>query len=166
MHLNGPTAARRASALTVFPLPQIAFAMRIFFPPREDKSARQEAKKRLRMILVADRCTLPVSSLTTMKTEIVKAVSQFVEVEGEETVDVNLTRDESLGTVRAPRTPARVRMAQCIMLPRGGACGSVVRVKASGAALGTLSRRRTGACAQQSFSSRLRIEKRITDACV
>lgn len=87
--------------LTFFRRPQIAFAMRIFFPPKEDKSARQEAKKRLRMILVADRCTLPVSSLSTMKTEIVKAVSQFVEVEGEETVDVNLTRDDSMGTVRS-----------------------------------------------------------------
>lgn len=102
---NGPAAALCHSAEPQPPV-QIQFAMRIFFPPKENGSARSEAKKRLRMILVADRCTLPVSSLTTMKTEIVKAVSQFVEVEGEETVDVNLTRDDALGTVREKTTLA------------------------------------------------------------
>lgn len=122
--LNGPQAAPWALALTSRPCPQMAFAMRIFFPPRENKSARSEAKKRLRMILVADRCTLPVSSLSTMKTEIVKAVSQFVEVEGEETVDVNLSQDESLGTVRPKRvTISRQQISR--MLPVTGRLSNV-----------------------------------------
>jgi hypothetical protein len=37
---------------------KVAFAWSVFFPPKEADHARNDAKKRLRMILVADRCAL------------------------------------------------------------------------------------------------------------
>ena len=86
---------------------QVQFAVRIFFPLGDETNARQEAKKRLRMILVADRCSLPAESLSSMKSNIVKVVSEFVEVEGEETVDVNMTTDKELGTIYSVSIPVR-----------------------------------------------------------
>ena len=49
---------------------KIRTAYRIFFPPSAEETARQEAKKRLRMILVADRCTMSESSMDEMKMKI------------------------------------------------------------------------------------------------
>ena len=48
---------------------------RIFFPPSAEETARQEAKKRLRMILVADRCTMSESSMDEMKMKIMDVVA-------------------------------------------------------------------------------------------
>ena len=56
-------------------------AYSIFFPPRpRSLSPKEEGRNRLRMILVADRCSMNTSCLVEMKTSIVNAVSQFVEV--------------------------------------------------------------------------------------
>ena len=46
---------------------KLSAAYRIFFPPSEADTARAEAKKRLRMILVADRCTMSDQSMEEMK---------------------------------------------------------------------------------------------------
>ena len=56
-------------------------AYRIFFPEQSrNLTPKDEGRNRLRMILVADRCSMSSSSLTDMKSSIVAAVSNYVEV--------------------------------------------------------------------------------------
>jgi cell division topological specificity factor MinE len=87
---------------------KVAFAWRLFFPHREEDHARADAKKRLRMILVADRCALSSQSLAEMKSKIVAVVSEFVVVDQAETVDVNVTAaDEDTGTVFSVAIPVK-----------------------------------------------------------
>lgn len=68
---------------------------------------KDEGKKRLRMILVADRCGMNQSSLFEMKHSIVQVVSEFVEVEGDEMVDVNISADGEQGTIYTVSVPVR-----------------------------------------------------------
>lgn len=86
-------------------------AWNIFFPPSEKskhRSAREEGKNRLRMILVADRCGMTQSSLYEMKHSIVQVLSDFVEVEGgEDLVDVSVTADGEAGTIYSVSVPVR-----------------------------------------------------------
>jgi len=87
-------------------------AWNIFFPPtertRKPRSAREEGKNRLRMILVADRCGMTQSSLYEMKHSIVQVLSDFVEVEGgEDLVDVSVTADGEAGTIYSVSVPVR-----------------------------------------------------------
>jgi cell division topological specificity factor MinE len=83
-------------------------AWRIFFPPRAaDLTPKEEGKQRLRMILVADRCGMNQSSLFEMKHSIVQVVSEFVEIEAEELVDVNISSDSAVGTIYTVNVPVR-----------------------------------------------------------
>ena len=86
-------------------------AWNIFFPPAaraKPRSAREEGKNRLRMILVADRCGMTQSSLYEMKHSIVQVLSDFVEVEGgEDLVDVSVTADGEAGTIYSVSVPVR-----------------------------------------------------------
>ena len=87
---------------------KVQAAWRIFFPPKPaDMTPKDEGKKRLRMILVADRCGMNQSSLFEMKHSIVQVVSEFVEVEGEEMVDVNVSADGEQGTIYTVSVPVR-----------------------------------------------------------
>ena len=86
---------------------KIRTAYRIFFPPSAEETARQEAKKRLRMILVADRCTMSESSMDEMKMKIMDVVGEFVDVDEEQEVDVSMNTDEELGTMYAVSIPVK-----------------------------------------------------------
>ena len=75
-------------------------------PPK--KRARLEAKKRLRMILVADRCAMSGAAMSEMKTRIVEVVSDFVEVDEELGIEVSMSQDpEVAGTMYAVSIPVR-----------------------------------------------------------
>ena len=86
---------------------KLAFAWSVFFPAKEADHARNDAKKRLRMILVADRCALSPQSMNDMKAEIVRVVSEFVVVDAGEAVDVNMTNDEENGTIYSVAIPVK-----------------------------------------------------------
>lgn len=86
---------------------KVKAAFKIFFPPNEEETARLEAKKRLRMILVADRCAMSSGSMEMMKTKIVEVVSEFVEVDVETGIEVNMTADPDQGTMYAVSIPVR-----------------------------------------------------------
>ena len=86
---------------------KIRTAYRIFFPPSAEETARQEEKKRLRMILVADRCTMSESSMDEMKMKIMDVVGEFVDVDEEQEVDVSMNTDEELGTMYAVSIPVK-----------------------------------------------------------
>ncbi len=91
-------------------------AWRIFFPEKKSLSPKEEGKNRLRMILVADRCGMSSDSLVGMRESIVKAMTDYVEIEAEEAVEVNMSMDPEVGTIYSVAVPIkRVRP----MLRRG-----------------------------------------------
>ena len=71
---------------------KIKAAFAIFFPPSEEETARIEAKKRLRMILVADRCAMSGAAMQAMKEKIVDVVREFAEVDDELGVEVSMSQ--------------------------------------------------------------------------
>ncbi|KAK9813193.1 hypothetical protein WJX72_010421 [[Myrmecia] bisecta] len=83
-------------------------AWQIFFPaPAPKLSPKEEGKHRLRMILVADRCGMNQTSLYEMKHQIVRAVSEYVDIEGEDLVEVNITTDPDMGTIYSVAMPVK-----------------------------------------------------------
>ena len=84
---------------------KLSAAYRIFFPPSEADTARAEAKKRLRMILVADRCTMSDQSMEEMKRKIIDVVEQYVELDEDVPVDVKVKDDVKFGTVYGITVP-------------------------------------------------------------
>mmetsp|Transcript_17231 Transcript_17231/g.37479 ORF Transcript_17231/g.37479 Transcript_17231/m.37479 type:complete len:253 (-) Transcript_17231:299-1057(-) len=87
---------------------KLVAAFQIFFPPKqEESSARIEAKKRLRMILVADRCSMNPSSLKDMKKSIVSAISDYVEVDKNSDVDLSVSTHPDLGTIYSVSVPVK-----------------------------------------------------------
>lgn len=83
-------------------------AWQIFFPPQvKSISPKEEGKNRLRMILVADRCGMNPASLHDMKHSIVRAVQDFVDIEAEELVEVNISTDVDLGTIYSVAVPIK-----------------------------------------------------------
>jgi len=87
---------------------KLVAAFHIFFPPKqEESSARIEAKKRLRMILVADRCSMNPSSLKDMKKSIVSAISDYVEVDKTSDVDLSVSTHPDLGTIYSVSVPVK-----------------------------------------------------------
>eukprot|EP00890_Picochlorum_soloecismus_P004231 jgi/Picsp_1/4809/NSC_02177-R1_protein len=97
---------------------KIKAAWRIFFPEKKSLSPKEEGKKRLRMILVADRCGMSSDSLVGMKESIVRAMSDFVEVEAEEAVETNMSMDPEVGTIYSVAVP--IRRVKPVFRPVGG----------------------------------------------
>uniref|UniRef100_A0A7S0S6A3 Uncharacterized protein n=1 Tax=Chlamydomonas leiostraca TaxID=1034604 RepID=A0A7S0S6A3_9CHLO len=87
---------------------KVQLAWKIFFPeaPKE-LSPKEEVKRRLRMVLVADRCGMSPASLSEMKKTIVKALQDFVDIEGEEGIEVSISNEPGLGTVYSVNIPVR-----------------------------------------------------------
>ena len=108
---------------------KLALAWNVFFPAQEADHARNDAKKRLRMILVADRCALSPQSMNDMKAEIVRVVSEFVIVDSGETVDVNMTNDEENGTIYSVAIPVK-RIKPAVSPPALRPCARIAPVSA------------------------------------
>ena len=60
-----------------------------------------------RLSVCACRCGMNAASLFEMKHSIVRAVSEYVDIEAEELVDVNVTMDSDLGTIYSVAVPVR-----------------------------------------------------------
>jgi septum formation topological specificity factor MinE len=90
---------------------KLILAWHIFFPNKpKDLSPKDEVKKRLRMILVADRCGMSLASLSDMKKTIIGALSDFIEIESEEEIEVSISSQPEVGTVYCVAIPvARVK---------------------------------------------------------
>mmetsp|Transcript_1026 Transcript_1026/g.1877 ORF Transcript_1026/g.1877 Transcript_1026/m.1877 type:complete len:141 (+) Transcript_1026:1110-1532(+) len=90
---------------------KLVMAFQIFFPPSNraetGESAKESAKKRLRMILVADRCNMTPRSMSEMKKSIVTAISDYVEVEEDCDVDLSVTTDPDMGTIYSVSVPVK-----------------------------------------------------------
>lgn len=88
-------------------LTKIRAAWRIFFPERKYLSPKEEGKKRLRMILVADRCGMSSDSLAGMRESIVQAMTDYVEIEASEGIEVNMSMDPEVGTIYSVAVPVK-----------------------------------------------------------
>lgn len=88
-------------------LTKVKAAWRIFFPERKSLSPKEEGKKRLRMILVADRCGMSSDSLVGMRESIVQAMTNYVEIEASEAVEVNMSMDPEVGTIYSVAVPVK-----------------------------------------------------------
>ncbi|GAX79851.1 hypothetical protein CEUSTIGMA_g7291.t1 [Chlamydomonas eustigma] len=87
---------------------KVRLAWNIFFPPPvKTETSKEEVKKRLRMVLVADRCGMSPASLTEMKKTIVTALQEFVDIEAEDAIEVSISNDVQLGTVYSVNIPVR-----------------------------------------------------------
>ncbi|GAB4813653.1 hypothetical protein N2152v2_000699 [Parachlorella kessleri] len=83
-------------------------AWEIFFPERpRPLTPKDEGKRRLRMILVADRCGMSQESLQDMRQNIVRVVADYVDIEAEDLVEVNLSVDPELGTIYSVAVPVK-----------------------------------------------------------
>mmetsp|Transcript_15590 Transcript_15590/g.21548 ORF Transcript_15590/g.21548 Transcript_15590/m.21548 type:complete len:237 (+) Transcript_15590:79-789(+) len=86
---------------------KLTAAFRIFFPKKTDENARSEAKQRLRMILVADRCNMTPRSMSEMKKSIVTAISDYVEVDNDGEIDLSVSTHPDMGTVYSVSVPVK-----------------------------------------------------------
>ena len=59
------------------------------------------------MVLYADRCTMSPRTMTDMKKSIVEALSDFVEIDAEDKVDLSVSADPELGTIYSVSVPVR-----------------------------------------------------------
>jgi len=86
-------------------------AWKIFFPPQtanlRNMNARQAGKNRLRMILVADRSSISPEVMSEMKSSVVKALKDYVEIDSSNDVDLSVSTDDDLGTVYSVSVPVR-----------------------------------------------------------
>jgi septum formation topological specificity factor MinE len=87
---------------------RLARAWAILFPMRSNPSSNASiAKQRLKMILISDRCSVNDDAKRRIVTNIVGALSDFVEIESEDKVQLNVSSDPDLGTVYSVTVPVR-----------------------------------------------------------
>lgn len=89
-------------------LERLARAWAILFPIKSIPSSNASiAKQRLKMILISDRCSVNDDAKRRIVTNIVGALSDFVEIESEDKVQLNVSSDPDLGTVYSVTVPVR-----------------------------------------------------------
>ncbi|ONK60075.1 uncharacterized protein A4U43_C08F13920 [Asparagus officinalis] len=88
---------------------RLSLARRILFPSttRNKNSNAQIAKQRLKMILYSDRCEVSDEAKQKIVSSIVEALSDFVEIESQDKVQLNVSTDPGLGTVYSVAVPVR-----------------------------------------------------------
>ena len=95
------------SAINMSFFERLNLAWRIIFPSltqRKSSNARI-AKQRLKMILFSDRCAVSDEAKRKIVNNIVHALSEFVEIESQDKVQLSVTTDTDLGTVYSVTVP-------------------------------------------------------------
>ncbi|XP_029124340.2 LOW QUALITY PROTEIN: cell division topological specificity factor homolog, chloroplastic [Elaeis guineensis] len=88
---------------------RLNLAWRILFPtPRaRRKSNAKIAKQRLKMILFSDRCAVSDEVKQKIVSNIVQALSEFVEIDSQDKVQLSFSTDSDLGSVYSVAIPVR-----------------------------------------------------------
>uniref|UniRef100_A0A0D6R0E4 Cell division topological specificity factor MinE n=1 Tax=Araucaria cunninghamii TaxID=56994 RepID=A0A0D6R0E4_ARACU len=87
---------------------RLNWAWNILFPGKHKGTSNAEiAKQRLKMILISDRCEVTDEAKRKIVNNIVDALSDFVEIESEDKVQLNVSADPDLGTVYSVTVPVR-----------------------------------------------------------
>ncbi|XP_068655670.1 cell division topological specificity factor homolog, chloroplastic-like [Aristolochia californica] len=90
-------------------LERLNLAWKILFPStiaRRSSNAKI-AKQRLKMILFSDRCAVSDEAKRKIVSNIVGALSDFVEIDSQDKVQLSLSTDPDLGTVYSVTVPVR-----------------------------------------------------------
>ncbi|GAV76377.1 MinE domain-containing protein [Cephalotus follicularis] len=88
---------------------RLNLAWKIVFPSatsRQSSNARI-AKQRLKMILFSDRCAVSDEAKQMIVDNIVRALSDFVEIESQDKVQLSVSADSDLGTIYSVTVPVR-----------------------------------------------------------
>ncbi|KAF8378740.1 hypothetical protein HHK36_030089 [Tetracentron sinense] len=97
------------NAMNMSFLERLNLAWKILFPPpmmRRGSNANI-AKQRLKMILFSDRCAVSDEAKQKIVSNIVGALSDFVEIDSEEKVQLSVSTDPDLGTMYSVTVPVR-----------------------------------------------------------
>jgi len=87
---------------------RVYWAWNILFPIKSKRTSNAEiAKQRLKMILFSDRCAVTDDAKRKIINNIVGALSDFVEIDSEDKVELNVSADSDLGTVYSVTVPVR-----------------------------------------------------------
>ncbi|KAK9114442.1 hypothetical protein Syun_021239 [Stephania yunnanensis] len=97
------------SAINMSFLERLNLAWKVLFPPQATirNSNARIAKQRLKMILFSDRCAVSDEAKRKIVSNIVGALSDFVEIDSEEKVQLSVSTDSDLGTVYSVTVPVR-----------------------------------------------------------
>ncbi|KAL6537821.1 Cell division topological specificity factor, chloroplastic [Orobanche minor] len=88
---------------------RLNLAWKIIFPPPTTRrtSNASIAKQRLKMILFSDRCAVSDGAKQEIVSRVVTALSDFVEIESSDKVQLSVSTDPDLGTVYSVTVPVR-----------------------------------------------------------
>ncbi|CAA6657462.1 unnamed protein product [Spirodela intermedia] len=97
------------SAVTMSFFERLSLAWRILFPTAAAvrNSNAKVAKQRLKMILFSDRCAVSEEAKQKIVGNIVDALSDFVEIDSQEKVQLSVSTEPDLGTVYSVTVPVR-----------------------------------------------------------
>ncbi|XP_068654543.1 cell division topological specificity factor homolog, chloroplastic-like [Aristolochia californica] len=90
-------------------LERLSLAWKILFPSTTARrsSNAKIAKQRLKMILFSDRCAVSDEAKRKIVSNIVGALSDFVEIDSRDKVQLSVSTDPDLGTVYSVTVPVR-----------------------------------------------------------
>lgn len=88
---------------------RLNLAWKIVFPSAVSKksSVARIAKQRLKMILFSDRCEVSDEAKQKIVSNIVRALSDFVEIESQDKVQLSVSADTDIGTIYSVTVPVR-----------------------------------------------------------
>ncbi|KAK4403068.1 Cell division topological specificity factor, chloroplastic [Sesamum angolense] len=88
---------------------RLNLAWKIIFPsPTSRKNSNANiAKQRLKMILFSDRCAVSDEAKQKIVSNVVSALSDFVEIESQDKVQLSVSTDPDLGTIYSVTVPVR-----------------------------------------------------------
>ncbi|XP_037440016.1 cell division topological specificity factor homolog, chloroplastic-like [Triticum dicoccoides] len=88
---------------------RLKLAWKIIFPAPtiHENTNASIAKQRLKMILFSDRCEVSDEAKKKIVENVVEALSEFVEIESRDNVQVDISTDAGLGTVYSVTVPVR-----------------------------------------------------------
>lgn len=88
---------------------RLNLAWKVMFPSRRMRRSSNAmiAKQRLKMVLLSDRCAVSNEAKRKIVKSIVSALSDFVEIESQDKVQLNVSMDTNLGTVYSVTVPVR-----------------------------------------------------------
>lgn len=107
---------RSRGAMDMSFLERLSLAWKIVFPVRprfgsggdsNSAAAARIAKQRLKMILFSDRCAVSDEAKRMIVANIVRSLSDFVEIESRDKVQLSVSADSGLGTVYSVTVPVR-----------------------------------------------------------
>ncbi|XP_004490128.1 cell division topological specificity factor homolog, chloroplastic [Cicer arietinum] len=88
---------------------RLNLAWKIVFPSAVSKrsSNARIAKQRLKMILFSDRCAVSDEAKRKIVSNVVRALSDFVEIESQDKVQLSVSADTDIGTIYSVTVPVR-----------------------------------------------------------